>query len=178
MQRRYRKSDVQFHREWYDESRPAVNVKCYKSMWCHPLPLDFGRFSDDGGKTWQASRSDPRFTHEWIREHLSDSDLDATYEFVIESLREQARDLAAEVFGKSVKLFFEGRSGGWAVPHGLPPFASWDAIDVARWARFERQIKLIADDVPYALLDSIYYNDFLSWLDEQATRPYCEQVSV
>jgi hypothetical protein len=45
-----------------------------------------------------------------------------------------------------VKVYSKGRSSGWLTVHGLPPVESWDAVDLARWRRFEREVE---SDVEY-----------------------------
>lgn len=70
---------------------------------------------------------------------------DAALEQGWERLKEDAR----EVFGDRVKVYSEGRSGGWAVLHGLPDVESWDAIALSRFARFCRFAGMAVKDVPY-----------------------------
>lgn len=60
-----------------------------------------------------------------------------------------------------VQVYSEGRSGGWCVVHGLPEIEEWDAIALGRWARFEKGVKLIADEeYPYQFVWNLAVNVF------------------
>lgn len=60
---------------------------------------------------------------------------------------EDAHDEAYEVWGsKAVQIYSSGRSGGWLVVHGLGDVEDWDAIELARWTRFQRSIAAIRDE--------------------------------
>jgi len=60
---------------------------------------------------------------------------------------EDAKELAREVWGDRVQVYSEGRSGGWLVVEGLGEVEEWDAIDVSRWARFQRGVGWIVDSL-------------------------------
>jgi hypothetical protein len=62
---------------------------------------------------------------------------------------EFAQTLADDTFGAGAKVWSAGRSSGWCVVDGLPDVDSWDAIALGRWARFARDVRAIADDLPY-----------------------------
>jgi len=165
MPKGYRKIDVQFHADWMHDERPAVNVKVYGSIDDVKLPLDLGSFSEDGGKTFTAVTTDPKFTQDWVRGNVIERDQEVdtfVWEFAIEDGREQITEFAKELWGPNTKVDFEGRSGGWAVPHGgnMSSFEDWNAIDLAKWYRFEKYAKAVADDVPRAMLENIYVNEF------------------
>ena len=105
------------------------------------------------------------FTEEWVREHLSDGQLDSWFWEVCAFEFEMVEQDAAEIFGSGVKCWQEGRSGGWVVVDGLPELEDWDAVALAKWRRFERFAKAIAADVPYQLVSSLYLN---VWQAERA----------
>ena len=146
-----RKSDVEFH-----SSEPAVNVKVYKSIRNVTLPMELGRFSNGTEYT------DSNFTHDWIEDYLEREDRDwaTTFEMVCADGFEMLEDEAQDIFGSHVKVYSEGRSGGWAVVHGLKDFDSWDAIDLAKWAKFTKFARAITDDVPRQMVHSIYLDAY------------------
>jgi hypothetical protein len=158
--RGYSRDDVQTHREgFHGDALPAVNVKVYRSL--RDAWRDFER----------EEQPDARFTLEWVDEHVSDDALDAIFWHVCEAEYEYLEGWATE--GDSlfpadrVQLSREGRQGGWIVVDGLPELEEWDAVRIARWRRFERIARQIADGIPFQMLASIYLNDFERWADEQ-----------
>jgi hypothetical protein len=158
---RYKKSDVeQIRPNYYGERVPAVNVKVYGSMRDIKLPLSLGQSSDDGGKTWIDSLTDAEYTHDWIEENVSDSAQNSVWESVIAEGWEQIQNAADEIYGEGYKVYSAGRSGGWAYIENLPDFDSWDAIDLAKWRKFELAAKAIAADVPYQMVVSLYMNEY------------------
>lgn len=145
-----RKDDVEVRQDG-----PAVNVKVRGSLWDVKLPLELGQVSDDGGKTWQTVTTADEFTHDWIEENLPERTVQAFYDMALEGGWEQLQSEAEDIFG-DVKVYSDGRSGGWAVVTGLPDVESWDAIAVGRWARFEKIARAIAADMPRAAVDLIH----------------------
>ena len=163
MPRTYTRDDVQLHADGFGPRRPAVNVKVYGS-----LRDAWAEFQRDEGP-------DEGFTLEWIEEHVSDDLLDSIFwhtcaaEF--EYLAAYATDdedaiFPAERYGR-VTVEQEGRSGGWAVVDGLPDVEEWDAILLARWRKFERVAREIADSVPLQMLSSLYMNEW-EWRQAEA----------
>jgi hypothetical protein len=128
----YSRSDVQTHRVGYTYTRcPAVNVKWYgfNSKWMKKLEEHFQIKDKDGEKRlekaleyWQNSASEQFW--DWARE-----------------------DLLEYAFGKyhGLKVYSEGRSGGWLIVQGLPDLETWDAVQLGKWHRFEKQIRLSLD---------------------------------
>jgi hypothetical protein len=162
------KSDVEFHRDNFGPERPAVNVKIYADWRRVPLPLDFGRVSDDQGKTWTEVRSDPGFTVDWIEAHVSEGAFETFYQLACENGWEYLQTIAEEIYGSGVTVYSEGRSGGWAVVDGIEDDVdSWDAIELGKWRRFAKAAREIADDVPRAALDGLYANVYEPERDEQ-----------
>ena len=76
---------------------------------------------------------------------------------------------AKELWGNQAKVYAEGRSGGWAYVEKGPDsdVDTWDAIELSRWVRFSTYARACADDIPRRMVDSIYYNRFLPWLEDQ-----------
>lgn len=150
--RRFTKADIEMHADHY-HARPAVNIKVY-SDWCK-VPVGPGTEFDD-----------PGFTHDWI-EALSDDERESAWQFACESNFEVLEEDAKAIFGSHVKCYTEGRSGGWAVVHGIDDdVESWDAIAVGKWGRFATIARALADDVPYQFVSSLYINNF-EWEREQ-----------
>ena len=173
---RFTKADVEFHREGYAGGQfAAVNVKVYGSFRSVKLPLDLGGVSDDMGKTFRTVTTDEGFTQDWIADNLTDDELNSYFEFACQDSWEQLGTFAAETFGAGYHVHSEGRSGGWALicygatcGRGLTgrtqfdreDVEGWDAIAVARWARFSAYAKALANDVPRQVVDSIYANRY------------------
>ena len=86
----------------------------------------------DGGVTWQDSKTDPRFTVEWVEENTSDVEMGEWFEVACTVGWEQVEELALEIFGRyGVRrrdVRQDGRSGGWCVVEGLSDVESWDAV--------------------------------------------------
>jgi hypothetical protein len=154
---RYTRDDVQTH-----GSLPAVNVKVYKTL--HDAWSTFVR----------EEKPDPRFTLDWIEEHVSETELDSAFWMTCEHESEYLRDWATSTDKDDslfpddrLRLWHEGRSSGWIVVSGLPEIEEWDAVRLARWRRFERIARNIADGIPHAMLNALYFNEFEAWADEQ-----------
>lgn len=143
---------------------PACNVKVYKGPDGF-LPLDLGgtrSLLPDG--EWGPiveHYTDPEFTLDWCERVLSDSELDRAFWQACEDNWDQLQTDAEEIWGLHVKVYSEGRSGGWAVVQGLPDVETWDAVMVAKWARFCKWARQVADNVWYTALDMVYHNRFL-----------------
>jgi hypothetical protein len=148
-----RKSEVEFH-----GSSPAVNVKNYGSIYTVPLPIELGGVSEADGSGFRVVKTDPAFNHEWMEAH--EEALNDYAVFAAQDGWEYLEAQAQEIWGSHVKVYSEGRSGGWAVVEGLDPFESWNAIALAKWARFQKIAKAIAEDFPRAILVSAYLNDW------------------
>lgn len=156
--RSYSRQDVDTHGR---EGFPAVNVKVYRDI--RDAWNDFEREEEH----------DPRFTLEWVYEHVSDDALSDIFWMTCEHEFEYLESWATGADGDSlfpgerVTLYRGGRSGGWVEVDGLPELEEWDAVRLARWRKFERIARAIADYVPAQMLHSIYLNEFEAWSDEQ-----------
>jgi hypothetical protein len=164
MSKHYTREDVQFHSDGYREGRPAVNVKVYRNL--HDAWQEFESEEPD---------HDPRFSLDWVEENLSDDATDSYFWDVCESERDYLIAYAIEdndaifpaaKYGR-LSVEQEGHMGGWLAVDGLPEIEEWDAILLARWRKFERIAREIADGVPLQMLLSIYINAFEAWADEQ-----------
>ena len=171
---------------WYGEGVPAINVKNH--LWMPDLIRryrdDGHEFSGDA-QFWEwvdalydaSSYDEANRADEWARE----SCWELAWEYALEVWPEmtgkmvdekkffpdfppgcQWRFTGEKVYQPEavVKVYSDGRSGGWLVVHGLPDVESWDAIDLGRWAKFEKMIRGLVDDgYPYDFiwhLHSIY----------------------
>jgi hypothetical protein len=172
--RSYSRDDVQTHSDHFGPARPAVNVKVYRT------------FRDAWPEYERAERDDERFTLEWIEENLSDDELDAYFWSACESEFEYLEGWATGSDGAEdslfpddrVRLWTEGRSGGWIVVDGLPDIEEWDAVRLARWRKFERIARSVADGIPLQMLGSIEINAFGWAMDEQEERARAEREGI
>jgi hypothetical protein len=118
----YSKQDVQFHRDGYGPSRPAINVKVRNLNW--PIAEELG-------------------VSEEIAEQAGELALESAQ---VNFWNEAAPDLASECLG-DVQVFSEGRQSGWLVVHGLDDFETWDAVQLAKWRKFEVGIRDLIRDL-------------------------------
>jgi hypothetical protein len=154
------KADVEFHSE-HGRGRPAVNVKVDSDINRVALPLELGQVREQGESEFKTILTEPEFTHDWIRANVDEETLYAIDEDVRRQGWEQAQQVAEEVFGSDVKVYSQGRSGGWAVVDGIDDdVEGWDAIQLAKWRTFSHRLGEIADDIPRMLVESIYSNEF------------------
>lgn len=114
-----KKDDVQFHLEGFGRrARPAVNVKVYRlPVKVEDVQKRFGCDEDTAEKALQFA-FDSRQQMFW----------------------EDVQGIAEDCLGKGVKVYSEGRSGGWLVVEGLPAFDSWDAVQLGKWASFTASV--------------------------------------
>lgn len=150
----YSKKDVEFHSDGCGRTaRPAVNIKVRGDWRRVPLPLEFGRC--DG----EPVRSAPEFTRDWVEAH--EAAFEAAWGQACENGVEQLIEDAKTLFGKHVKVYQEGRSGGWLVVEGLPRFDSWNAVMLGKWRQWECYCQAEARAVPADALWNLYHNAFL-----------------
>ena len=151
------KADVKFHgTNGPYHPLPAVNVKCYNGL--------------ESVKLEELDGAHPDFTPEWIERCLKDTQVWQWFDSAREYQWDYLQDVAREIFRGSVKVWSAGRSGGWAVVEGLPDFASWNAVDLARWRKFAYAAESIAADVPYQAAGLILLNEFEPWQEERVAR--------
>lgn len=142
-----RKSEVTL-RYYQGERRPCVNVKVYGSV----TPAILAEVEAESGETgfarWAGELLERDTWPEWTREAACS----AGWEYL-------QRD-AEEVFGPGAKVESEGRSGGWCIVKGLPDFEAWDAVMVAKWAKFARWAGGYAQGVPYDMATLLAINTY------------------
>jgi hypothetical protein len=141
-QRTYSRDDVETHTTgYYGPSLPAVNVKVYARTPAFPV-VDAPGVSEE----WYDAYAEQ---NEWL------------FDAACEGGRESIEMNAEEIFGAHVKVWFEGRSGGWAVVDGLPDLDEWDAVQLGKWRRFEKWAKQEAASVPEQMVILAYFNGWL-----------------
>ena len=122
----YTKDDVEMHREGYGYTRtPAINVKFYGY-------IDPDKVADRLGCSPERAETCLQYAGTTLADMFWDD----------------AEDIARDIFGdKSLKVYSEGRSGGWLVVKGLPDIEYWDAIILGKWrsleVRLQNEVKYI-----------------------------------
>lgn len=143
----YSRANVETH---FGSDRPAVNVKVYDD-----LSGGFRKFLRDEPDV------SPRFTEEWVRGTFDDDYLSDVFWHVCAGEFEYAQGLAAEVLGvQESDVEQDGRMGGWLVVTGLPSIEEWDAIQLAKWRKFERMARSQADWIMVLVVESLYLNEW------------------
>lgn len=146
----FSKQDIEYHSVGLGRSVPMVNVKHNPDF-----RRDFKWSDAEFGH-------DPSFTIETL-DTLFEADNDLygiAWEIACESCWDQLQNDAEEIFGRGTKVYSEGRSGGWAYINGITAddVDAWDAIELAKWAKFSKWAKLTATDVAYQMAWFVYYN--------------------
>ncbi len=160
---KWTKADIQTHNSGGigGPQYPAVNIKVYAHWRKHPLPLSIGSSGPVGGPMTEHF-TDPRFTHDWVEENLSEREIDSWWQDACEHNYEHAKGNAEEMLGvRGLKIFQAGRSGGWLIVDGLPDIPQWNVVLMGKWRKFEKFCKACAADVPYVFLNLVYHNVFL-----------------
>jgi len=130
----YGRDDVETHSEHYGKVRPAVNVKVHRFPSSDKIMERFGCEEKEAEKAGQFA-FDSACTIFW----------------------EDVQDFADDVFGKgSVKVYSEGRSGGWLVVDGLSSIEDWTIQDLNKWKSFEARIK---DNVKWRTSEESVFED-------------------
>jgi len=149
-----RKAEVQIHCD-QGRCKPAVNVKIYNLRLEQALTLFQSQNAREDGIT--------AFTLDWVEQLSADVRDDWWHAACDRGWEQLEEDVNAEnVFGRKVTIYSEGRSGGWAIVDGMTAaeVEHWDAVALARWAKFVRYCRETTADVPYQYLDLIFYNRF------------------
>ncbi len=163
----------------YDRERlPAVNIKVpwfddYDSL----LPLALGSVARQGPDgTWgepEEVTSDPRFTWAWVLRNTTEEQRNHWLRDVCEEYFQDAKELAYEEFGRHVKVWQEGRSGGWLTVEGLGDYEEWTTEQRDRWFGFADQVTAMVADVHRGFLWALYTNVF-----EEFEEPFGAHVTV
>lgn len=126
MKTRFKKADIQFHSNGWRASCPAVNVKDRSPYLLSQIQARFRCCEATAQKAHQLA-----------------------WEMHAEAFWENAQQLAeaylGQYFGSSLKVWSEGRQGGWLVVDGLPEVDSWDAPRVTAWGNFARALRREVD---------------------------------
>lgn len=161
----YRKGDITYHFTWNDGAKPAVNVKVYnwptRSTFETAARDTLGDDADLALAWWDRKAADTP-TDVWDSDGWYGQHHDWIFESACESGWEDLESFAQEVYGPGVKVYAEGRSGGWAYIDGIDHDTdSWDAIAVSRWGRFASYARAVADDIPYRMASLLVLNVYL-----------------
>lgn len=160
----YTRDSVRFHSDGFGERRPAVNVKIYRDL------------RDAWPEFERTERSEDGLTLEWIEEQMTEERIADVWGHACVSEFEYLERWATGADGDSlfpddsVTLHWTGRSGGWIEVSGLPDIEEWSAVHLARWRRFERIARELADGVPLQTLCLIEINDYEWARDEEEER--------
>ena len=142
-----KKADVKLSYHQGTRGLPMVNVK-----------LNFTFDLADVARTNAETFSDPLFPA-WLATQ-DDDDTRSAYESALEDGWRNLQEEAVTIWGGHVKVYSEGRSGGWCVVEGLYPVESWDALALGKWARFAKYAARVTADVPYGMVWTLYNNEF------------------
>lgn len=146
---------------------PFLCAECGTAKHAHAAVRPRHRFVPGGEYTIHEFGDDATFWEwvDYVEEHVDDAwdwprGLFARAEDIArEDGWERAKELAYDVWGSGqVQVYQEGRSGGWLVVHGLGDIDEWDAIEVSRWARFQRGVKETVADLDYQFVWHLYEN--------------------
>lgn len=165
-----KKSDIQLHSDGCGRpGRPAINVKVRGSG------LDV---QARGWKNFREQNPDApeRFNQAWLESNVADETQEFFWSDTCTQGFELAEEVAKELFGGHVKVYSEGRSGGWLIVDGLPDVEHWNGSMVAKWGRFVRLCGEYVAQVPGSYLDMVYHNAFLPEQAEQDTTEQDRQV--
>lgn len=133
--------------------KPAINVKIRKGI------------GSAKAEFIESENPSPRF---WtFLDAMPDNEIHNEHEWCLEIGWERLQEIADEIFDTPVRIYSEGRSGGWAVVHGLDDEEEWTEKDRAQIEQFARDARTTADDIPYQTLSSIYYNRFQSLMEKE-----------
>lgn len=150
-----RKADIQRSYHQGHNGDPMVNVKAH--IWWPDLVRQFKGSKEhehgDHAEFW-------RWALERDEQGDLDDSLDTAWRMACENAWDDAREYAMDIFGPRAKVWSAGRSGGWLVVEGLPDIECWDAIDVSRWAKFQRAIEALRDDIGYQTVWNLAVNIF------------------
>jgi hypothetical protein len=109
---------------------------------------------------------------DWLEAELDEGDSWERFGWADEAARESgwedATEYAREVFGRpDMKVWSDGRSGGWLYTTDLGSLESWERIEsgpyfdpdvIAKWVEYEAWAEVAAQDVADTAVDIIYLN--------------------
>lgn len=151
------RDDVEQHAEMWRDPHPAVNVKVYncdlpKGDAFAEVVSEFDLDSRLAGLSLDELRS--------LIDTYIENNSDTLFNWACERGFEDAEeDAKYNVFPDyPVKVYSEGRSGGWLVVHGLPPIESWDVKLLTAWHQFETFCKDLVADIPRRMMWDVLAN--------------------
>jgi hypothetical protein len=154
---------MEFEEISFYNNMPAVNVKVYKRIDSVEFPLHLGSSYPVGRPDLMEDiYTDDDFTPEWIEENISEDYLGGVFWLVCEFGYEQLQDIAEEIFGEKVKVYAEGRSGGWAAIGNWRGSneEEWSEKDLKAFELFSNAARVVADNIPHDMFVSIYLNEW------------------
>ncbi len=147
-----RKSDIQRSYHCGSSGKPMVNVK-HHFYW----PDIRAKYATEGHEFSGDAAFIQWADAQWAKNY-EEGAFDVAEECARDAGWEMAREHAMETFHESVRVYSEGRSGGWLVVDGLPHVDDWDAIRVTTWARFVKGVADIMECLDYDLMWYLYVN--------------------
>ena len=154
---RFKKTDIETHTDnGYGAGYPSVNVKVYRV---------------------DCDAEDVMAKFPGCSEAQAEKALEFAFTSECESFWDYWADTTAYFPGDKPRVYSAGRSGGWLIVQGLAPVEDWDAVMVARWAKFEKAVKA---DIKYrmskeALLEGIESNSW--WKEYSEQYNFCDTGS-
>lgn len=151
-----RKSEITI-RHYDGAARPVVSVKVAGGG------ADLDRAIDTLIETG-AEFAVPGFSAAWIRATLTDDEQAAYYDNALADGWQEIDQAARAIWGPDAQAYSAGRSSGWVyVAGGLyrgDDIASWDAIMLSSWRRFERALAVAVQDQAYRYAWAVWATEF------------------
>jgi hypothetical protein len=144
-----RKADILIRGE-QGRAFPCVNVK---------VRIDFDRTIDALIAKGKAEFAVPGFDSAWIRANLDERGISLWYDGAIEDAWRDLQDRVTAIW-PGRKVYSTGRSGGYAYIDGFTAehVETWDAIQLAKWRKFDRECADLVADLPYRFAWGIWAN--------------------
>jgi hypothetical protein len=122
-----KREDIETHStHMYGQHYPAINVKMYRGK--DTCPPDVGDVVTKFGCSKATAERALQFA------------IDAAQEGFWEDVKSFANDVFLNYL-RTPKVYSAGRSGGWLVVCGLLNIEQWNAVNLGKWAKFEKGVK-------------------------------------
>lgn len=157
------------------ESRPPmVNIKVHDTDL--PEGEEFGALVSEFDLDPRLARLSHDELRTLIDKYIESDDDGGVFYAACESNFELAESDAKDQYfpGYNIKVYTEGRSGGWLVVEGLPDVDSWGPDLLTAWHEFEKCCQGLVDDVPRAMAWHVLANS----QDQLAERTVTVEVSL
>lgn len=147
---RFSKKDIEFHGSFNTPYGPAINVKVHNFGGHGNELADYFKVNEMKDRMEELMEGgEDKVQEEW--EQAVQWAFESQQETFWDGVQEYGQLILEEVFGP-VKIYSEGRSGGWLVVHSAygnngkiatrqEVDDEWDAIKVSCWGRFSQAIK-------------------------------------